>query len=53
MSDILGVSGRAILEALIAGETDPSRLADLTRGRLKATRAALLCSVPFAPRSAS
>jgi transposase len=42
MSDIVGVSGRAILTALIAGETDPSRLADLTRGRLKATRAALV-----------
>ena len=38
MSDIVGVSGRAILNALIAGETDPDRLADLTRGRLKATR---------------
>jgi transposase len=42
MSDIVGVSGRAILNALIAGETDPARLADLTRGRLKATRADLL-----------
>ena len=42
MSDIVGVSGRAILNALIAGETDPDRLADLTRGRLKATRADLL-----------
>jgi transposase len=42
MSDIVGVSGRAILNALIAGETDPHRLADLTRGRLKATRADLL-----------
>src|SRR2546425_5427391 len=42
MSDIVGVSGRAILKALIDGETDPGRLADLTRGRLKATRAALL-----------
>ena len=42
MSDVLGTSGRAILEALVAGETDPSRLADLTRGRLKATRADLL-----------
>ncbi len=42
MSDIVGVSGRAILNALIAGETDPERLADLTRGRLKATRADLL-----------
>jgi transposase len=42
MSDIVGVSGRAILNALIDGETDPDRLADLTRGRLKATRADLL-----------
>jgi transposase len=42
MTDVMGVSGRAILTALIAGETDPDRLADLTRGRLKATRADLL-----------
>src|SRR5207253_1056735 len=35
VSDILGASGRAILTALAAGETDPERLADLTRGRLK------------------
>lgn len=42
ISDILGVSGRAILEALIAGEQDPERLADLTRGRLKAARPALV-----------
>lgn len=42
MSSIVGVSGRAILQALIAGETDPERLADLTRGRLKATRADLV-----------
>ena len=42
MSNIVGVSGRAILQALIAGETDPERLADLTRGRLKATHADLV-----------
>ena len=42
ISDILGVSGRAILQALIAGETDPERLADLTKGRLKASRAQLV-----------
>ena len=30
VTDILGVSGRAILAALIAGETDPERLADCT-----------------------
>jgi len=41
MSDIVGARGRAILNALIAGETEPDRLIDLTRGRLKATRADL------------
>lgn len=38
ISDVLGVSGRAIIEAVIAGETDPERLASLTTGRLKASR---------------
>ncbi len=42
ISDILGRSGRAILHALIAGETDPERLADLTTGRLHASRAQLV-----------
>ena len=42
VSNVLGVSGRAILKALIAGETDPGRLADLTTGRLKAPRAQLI-----------
>lgn len=34
-SDIMGVSGRAMLEALIAGDRDPARLADLARRRLR------------------
>jgi transposase len=34
-SDILGVSGRAMLEALIAGDRDPARMADLARRRLR------------------
>jgi transposase len=42
VSDTLGVSGRAILKAVIGGETDPERLADLTKGRLKASRAQLV-----------
>jgi transposase len=37
ISDILGTSGRAVVQALIAGETDPQRLAALTTGRLKAS----------------
>ena len=44
-SDILGVSGRAILVALITGETDPERLADCTNGRLKADRADIVAAV--------
>jgi transposase len=42
LSDVLGVTGRAILRALIAGETDPERLADLARGTLKNKRAPLI-----------
>jgi|KBSMisStandDraft_5_1062788.scaffolds.fasta_scaffold248477_1 transposase len=37
ISDILGVSGRAMIEALIAGESDPAKLAQLAHRRLKAT----------------
>jgi transposase len=40
-SDIFGVSGRAMLEALIAGERDPVRLADLARGRMRPKKAEL------------
>ncbi len=34
-SDILGVSGRLMLEALIAGDRDPAALADLAKRRLR------------------
>jgi len=34
-SGILGVSGRAMLEALIAGDRDPAALADLAKRRLR------------------
>ena len=34
-SDIFGVSGRAMLAALIAGERDPKALADLARTRMR------------------
>jgi transposase len=42
ISDVLGQSGRAILEALIAGETNPEKLFELTHGRLKASRSTLV-----------
>jgi transposase len=37
-SDIMGVSGRAMIEALIAGERDPRVLAGLARGRMRVKR---------------
>jgi transposase len=40
-SDILGVSGRLMLDALVAGTTDPEVLADLAKGRLRSKLPAL------------
>jgi len=40
-SDIMGVSGRAMLEALIAGQHDPAQLADLAKRRLRSKIPAL------------
>jgi len=37
-SDVLGVTGRAILEELVKGHTDPGLLASLARGRLRDKR---------------
>lgn len=34
-SDVLGVSGRAMLEAIVAGEEDAERLAEMARRRLR------------------
>jgi transposase len=41
-TDLLGVSARAMIEALIDGERDPLVLVDLARGRLNAKRPALI-----------
>src|SRR6266545_208292 len=41
-TDIMGKSGRAMLEALISGQRDPKVLAGLARGRMKAKHAALV-----------
>jgi transposase len=40
-SDILGRSGREMLEALVAGQTDTTALAELARGRMRDKRATL------------
>jgi transposase len=34
-SDVVGVSGRAILQAIVQGEQDPVKLADLAKGTLR------------------
>ena len=43
-TDVLGVSGRAMLDALIAGERDPAVLAELAKARLRNKKALLLTS---------
>jgi transposase len=42
VTDILGLTGRAMLEALVAGQTDPERLADLADPRVRAPRAKMV-----------
>jgi transposase len=41
ITDIVGLSGRRMIEALIAGQTDPEPLAALAHGRIHATKAEL------------
>ena len=41
ITDIVGLSGRRMIEALIGGETDPEALAALAHGRIRATKAEL------------
>src|SRR5512144_2498346 len=61
ITDVIGVSGRAMIEALIAGESDPAALARLAHRRLKASPGKLsearagdpASSLPVAPPSAT
>jgi transposase len=41
VSDIMGVSGRAMIEAILEGQSDPTTLADLAKGKLRKKRAQL------------
>jgi transposase len=45
VTDIRGTSARAILAALVAGETDPTVLAELALGRMRSKRAILAQAV--------
>ena len=56
LADVTGVSGRAIVEALVAGETDPATLAALAHQRVKAPRERLTerrCAGGSRPTTAS
>ena len=44
-SDVLGVSGRQMLKALMAGEQDPQQLAKLAQGRLREKNPAIAVSL--------
>jgi transposase len=41
-TNFLGLSGRAMIDALVAGERDPRRLAELAMGKLRVKRPALI-----------
>src|SRR6202011_2882722 len=45
ISDVMGMSGRAMIEAIIKGEQNPERLAELSQGRLKASRPAVIAAL--------
>jgi transposase len=45
ISDIMGMSGRRILKAMISGESDPRRLAELGSARLACPREALAAAL--------
>jgi transposase len=49
ISDLLGVSGRRILEALSKGETDPARLAELGDDRLRCSQQELADALNGSP----
>lgn len=40
-TDVMGASGRAMLQALIEGQADPEQMAELARGRMRSKREAL------------
>ena len=45
MSDVSGVSGMAIFRAIVRGERDPQRLAELKNERIQASKAELARSL--------
>ena len=45
VTDITGLSGLRIIDAILAGERDPARLADLAHKRIKASRKTLMAAL--------
>ena len=45
ISNVLGTSGRAMVEAIVAGETNPEQLADLAHPRLQTPREKLVAAL--------
>jgi transposase len=45
LANIMGQSGRAILDAIVGGQSDPEKLVELVSKRVKATRAELIESL--------
>jgi len=50
-SDVMGVSGRAMLEQIVQGQTDPAILAELAKGRLRDKQDLLLKALSGRVRS--
>ena len=50
ISDLLGVSGRRILQALAEGETNPVKLAELGEDRLRCTKEELVDALTGSPQ---
>jgi transposase len=44
-TDVLGVSGRAMLAALVSGKRDPEQLAEMAKGTLRAKRGELVAAL--------
>jgi len=42
VTDVMGVSGRAMLAEIVKGQADPTAMADLARGRMRSKREALI-----------
>lgn len=55
VSDVFGMTGRAILHELAANRTDPSALAELAKGKLKGKKQELILSLEgsFSPHDAA